>query len=206
MRRALDPFRLLHARLTGAVLLVIACALVAATPAAASDFGFYASLKAGTTDVDASLGDNLDQILDGDDETTAIEAGFRFGRFWGVQAGYHDFGEVAGSGACPACGLSTGLTIPTVAETTGYSLSFVPELPLGNWLSVFAKGGLIAWQTDIRAADSAGGGAITEVSEEDLIYGLGVRVDFLGPFELFGEWESIAGDFETISFGVTLLF
>lgn len=189
------------------LLTVVAVLLAMAwvSPAAASDFGLYVSAKYGTTDVDASLGDNLDQVLDGDDETQALEVGFRFGRFWGVQAGYHDFGDVGGLANCDTCGLVNN-TIPIRGESTGYSLSLVPELPLGQRLSVYGKVGLIAWETDVSASTAVGDEPLGSFDEEDLLYGLGVRLDFLGPFELFGEWESVGSDLETISFGATLLF
>lgn len=175
--------------------------LVLALPAGAGDWGLYASYKAGTTDIDSSFGDNFDTVvLDGDDNTNAVEVGFRF-KWFGIQAGYHDLGEVDGFQVCDSCADGT---LPTTAETEAFSLSIVPELPLGQRLSVFAKVGVVAWETDL---DEIGlGQVIDDPSDEELIYGAGLRLDFLGPTELFTEFERIGSDIETVSFGVTLLF
>ena len=175
--------------------------LFLALPAAASDWGLYASYKAGTTDVDSSFGDNFDTVvLDGDDNTNAIEVGFRF-KWFGIQAGYHDLGEVEGFQVCEECADNV---LPTTAETEAFSLSFVPELPLGRRLSVFGKVGIVAWETDLDEIDL--GQSIEDPSDEELIYGAGLRLDFLGPTEIFAEFERIGSDIETVSFGVTLLF
>ena len=172
-----------------------------ALPATASDWGLYASYKAGTTDIDSSFDDNFDRVvLDGDDNTNAVEVGFRF-RWFGIQAGYHDLGEVEGFQVCEVC---TDGILPTTAETEAFSISFVPELPLGQRLSVFGKVGLVSWETDLDAVEL--GQVIEDPSDEELIYGGGVRLDFLGPTEIFAEFERIGSDIETLSFGVTLLF
>ncbi|MEM9409222.1 MAG: hypothetical protein AAGA81_24545, partial [Acidobacteriota bacterium] len=61
--------------------------------AMAEDRGLYVAAKLGSTDVEAELGDTFDQVIDGDEDSTTFEIGFKVNRFWAVQAGYHDFGN-----------------------------------------------------------------------------------------------------------------
>ncbi|HVS13306.1 MAG TPA: outer membrane beta-barrel protein [Thermoanaerobaculia bacterium] len=184
--------------------LVVLCASVAD----AADRRFYLSAKWGTTDVDGRLDDTFDQILDGDEDSSGFEVGYRFMKYLGVQAGYHDFGSVPGFG--PPCGpgdevCPLALVIPTVADTTAYSLSVVPRLPLLGTLSLFGKVGLARWESDLRAAFGDGTG-LGSFSEEDVIYGAGLRAGLLGPLSVYAEYEKIGDVIETISLGATLTF
>ena len=132
--------------------------LLAPPSAQAHDNGLYISLKYGTTDVDASFGDAFDQVVDGDDDSKTIEAGYRWSPHFAIQGGYHDFGEVPGFGT--PCSdddeVCIPIDIPIEAETTAYSLSFVPQFPLGKRLSVFGKVGAIALETEVNDESDIG--------------------------------------------------
>ena len=189
------------------VALTAAVALFFPARARAHDTGLYVSLKLGTTDVDASFGDAFDQVVEGDDESKTVEVGYRWSRYWAIQAGYHDFGEVPGFGTpCPegaeAC---IPIEVPIESESKAYSIAIVPQLPLGKRLSVFVKVGAVALETDVR-----GGGDLVsfaeDFSEEDVIWGAGLRAGVVGPLQLFYEYEGIGDDFETQSFGATWQF
>ncbi|MEM1250393.1 MAG: outer membrane beta-barrel protein [Acidobacteriota bacterium] len=165
--------------------------------AMAEDRGLYVAAKLGSTDVEAELGDTFDQVIDGDEDSTTFEIGFKVNRFWAVQAGYHDFGDFDTSVfGCEACG-EGGLALR--ADTKAYSLSFVPQLDLIWRLSVFGKVGLVIWESEIDALDE-------DFTEEDIIYGLGARFRLLGNLSVFAEWEQIASDIETVSLGAHLQF
>jgi hypothetical protein len=174
--------------------------------APAAEQGLYASIKLGSTDVEASIGDNLDQVLDGDEDSKAYEVGFRFTRFFAIQAGYHDLGNIPGFGSpCPDGEICPAVVVPIEADTKAYSLAAVPQLPLGRRLSVFGKIGLVAWEADVEAVEGFED-VVEDFDDEEIIYGVGVRLALLGPLEIFGEWESIGSDIETVSFGLTFQF
>ena len=189
---------MLSAALTAAV------ALLAPPLARAHDPGLYISFKLGTTDVDASFGDAFDQVVEGDDESKTVEVGYRWSRYWAIQAGYHDFGEAPGFGRpCrDDAEVCTPIDVPIESESKAYSIAIVPQLPLGKRLSVFVKVGAVALETDVR-----GGGDIVsfaeDFSEEDVIWGAGLRAGVVGPLQLFYEYEGIGDDFQTQSFGAT---
>lgn len=184
-----------------------AAALVVPTGARAHDTGLYLSLKLGTTDVDASFGDAFDAVAEGDDDSRTVELGYRWSRFWALQAGYHDLGRVPGFGdPCdPQAEVCAAVVVPVEAETKAYSLSIVPQLPLGRRLSIFGKVGLVALESEVRGRDAVAE-LFEKISEEDVIWGIGLRLGLLGPLQLFYEYEGIGEDFETQAFGATWQF
>jgi hypothetical protein len=190
-----------------AVLAALVLALAGAPAARAHDTGFYASIKLGTTDVDADFGDAFDKIADGDDDSQTIEVGFRWSRFFAIQGGYHEFGEVPGFGA--PCADDDDVCIPVEVpldiETEAWSLALVPQLPLGNRLSVFVKVGAIALDTEVRD-ESDLSDFVEDFSEEDLLWGAGIRLKLFGPIQIFYEYEGVGEDFETQAFGATWQF
>ncbi len=187
--------------------LLAAIAALLALPAMAQDRdrGFYVSAKLGSTDVEADLGDTFDQVVDGDEDSTTFEAGFKFSRFWAVQAGYHDFGNIESDAfGCEVCGDGNSLRFD--ADTKAYSLSVVPQLDLVWRVSIFGKIGLVIWETEVDIVADDVSEFVDDFTEEDILYGLGARFRLLGNLSVFAEWESIAGDIETISLGATLQF
>lgn len=170
----------------------------------AQDRGLYVAAKLGSTDVEADLGDTFDQVIDGDEDSTTFEIGFKFNRFWAVQAGYHDFGNFDTSLlGCEACG-DGGLVLD--ADTRAYSLSVVPQIDLVWRVSIFAKVGLAIWETEIDAITDDTSQFVDDFTDEDIIYGVGARFRLLGNLSAFAEWEQIASDIETISIGAHLQF
>jgi hypothetical protein len=189
------------------VLLLVALVAATASSAGAAERRFYISAKWGSTDFKGSIDDRLQQIFDGDEDSQAFEIGYRFLKYLGVQAGYHDFGNAPGFGSpCgPGAEVCPALVVPTIADTTAYSVSVVPRLPLIGTLSLFGKLGLARWESDVRGVFSDGA-SFGSFSEEELIYGVGLRAGLIGPISIFGEYEKLGDVIETISFGATLTF
>jgi hypothetical protein len=189
------------------VALTAAVALLAPARAGAHEPGLYVSLKLGTTDVDSSIGDAFDNVIDGDDDSKTLEVGFRWSRYFAIQGGYHDFGEIPGFGSpCDEdAEVCIPVEVPVESEIKAYSLSIVPQFPLGNRLSVFGKVGVVALESEVRDVDGTRD-FLEEVSEEDVMWGAGLRLGILGPIQLFYEYEGIGSDFETQSFGATWQF
>ncbi|MEE2778824.1 MAG: outer membrane beta-barrel protein [Acidobacteriota bacterium] len=178
-----------------------------ALPTAAAETGLYLNLKLGTTDIDTSVGGAFQQVIDGHDDSVAYEVGYRFSRHWAVQAATHDFGSVVG--AAPPCTpeppVACPLFVPVEASSMAYSLSLLPQLPLGQRLSIFGKIGLISWESELRTTLTPGED-LGESSEEDILWGLGARLKVFGPFEIFYEYEGVGDELETQAFGVSFAF
>jgi hypothetical protein len=182
-------------------------ALLVPPRAQAHENGLYVSLKYGTTDVDASFGDAFDQVIDGDDDSKTIEAGYRWSSHFAIQAGYHDFGTAPGFGTpCDEdAEVCVPIDIPVEAETTAWSLALVPQLPLGKRLSIFGKVGAIALETEVRDRDDVAD-FLEDFDEEDVIWGAGLRLQIFGPIQVFYEYEGVGEDYETQSFGASWQF
>ncbi len=86
-----------------------------------------------------------------------------------------------------------------------YSLAFVPQFPLGKRLSVFGKVGAIALETEVSDRDGISD-FFEDFDEEDVIWGVGLRLQIFGPIQIFYEYEGVGEDFETQSFGASWQF
>jgi hypothetical protein len=186
----------------------IVLALLAPASGRAHDNGLYVSIKLGTTDVDASLGDAFDQVVEGDDDSQAVEVGYRWSPHFAIQGAYHDFGEVPGFGVpCREDDeVCIPIEVPIESETKAYSLAFVPQFPLGKRLSVFGKVGAVALESEVRDAEGTAADFFEDFSEEDVIWGAGLRLRIIGPIQIFYEYEGIGDDFESQYFGATWQF
>ncbi len=192
-----------RSRRTALVLL----ALALAASAASAGNPFYLTGKLGYTSLDADLGDDFRAILDDNDNSWSLGLGFRLGDYLAFQAEYHELGTAAGVGStCGVEELCGQVLVPLEADSTTYSVSVLPQLPIGKRFFVYGKFGFVSWESDVSEISDAADRFVDEYQSEDLIYGAGVRLLFPGPFGAFAEYESIAGDFETVSLGVTLGF
>ncbi len=182
--------------------------VLAALASAAAANPFYFTGKLGNTSLDADLGRNFRQVLDGDDNSWSLGLGFRLGKYMAFQAEYHDFGKVPGFGSpCPdAPEPCIEIAIPVEADSSAVSVSFLPHLPLSKRLFVYGKLGFVSWESDVSEALGAGSRFVDDFTDEDLLYGAGVRFTLPGPFAAFAEYERISDLFDTVSLGASFGF
>jgi hypothetical protein len=182
------------------------CVLAFALAAPASHAGgLYLTGKVGTTSVDADLGGSIDQILDGDDESAALGLGLSLGDHLAFEFAYHDFGTVPSAGStCTECFI---LVAPLEGDTTAYSLSFLPHLPISDNFSAYGKIGVMSWETSLSEVFPQIENTLEDdYSDEDIVYGIGLRFLLPGPFGVFAEFERFGDSFESVSMGATLGF
>ena len=182
--------------------------LTAAYASAQPKTGLFFNVKWGKTDANGSIGNVLDSVVDGDDDSQAIEIGWRFGGLVAFQVGYHELGDLAGSTApcltedeaCPT------VEIPIEAKTTAYSVTFVPQLPLTRSFSIFAKVGVVGLESEVSAILDDTSEFIEDFSDEDILYGAGLKLRFVAGLSLFYEYEFFGSDLEVQSLGVSYQF
>lgn len=119
------------------------------------------------------------QLLSCDDSDTAakIFGGWRFNRFFALEASYIDWGEVSGT-------VSTGGPPSSVSsEQQSMGLAAAGNLPLTQQISVFGKLGRLRTDQEIRS------GASRSESESEWHYGLGFRYAATRNLAVRGEWE-----------------
>ena len=183
--------------------LFLGLAALALTPAAeAGPFYFVGKLGATATGIDVAGG--FTSVLDGDDNSTSFGLGFKFGR-WAFQAEFHDLGKVPGFGsACPPSDPPClALSLPVEADSSAISITVMPHMELSDRLQLYGKLGFISWDTDISAVRQQGNEFIEEFSDEDMVLGVGIRLQIPGPFGAFAEYERIADSFDTVAIGAT---
>lgn len=185
-----------------AITATLALVILAAT-AARGETGPYVGGSVGQTQVDVvpgRIGPGL-VIDDEGDSAWKIYFGYELPGPLAVEGGYRDLGRVTDQ---------DGLTTVT-SESDGVDAFLLGKLPLGP-VSLFAKGGVIAWDTEIRSR-SRGGLGIPDVrvtdDGTDFAWGFGISVR-LGKFGIRGEYEEfevdVPDDLTMLSLGLTFSF
>ena len=194
-----------RAPLTAALLLGLA-ALVLTPGAEAGPLYFFGKL--GSTDTSVDVTTAFPQLIDGDDNSASYGLGFKLGGHLAVQAEFHDLGNVPGIGlTCPiedpVC-IPEGL--PVEVDSFAISVAVVPHVLLTNRLRLYGKLGVISWDSDISVVGELAGDFLEQRSDEDLVYGAGLRFQIPGPFDVFAEYERIADFFDTVAIGASYGF
>ena len=156
------------------IVLSMAAALMLPVSGYAAKQGFYIGLGVGSS----SFKDEFEiEDIDEDDVGYKLFAGYQFTPNIAIEGGYRDFGKAeTGDGAARI-----------KIETEGWDAYGVLMAPIGI-ADVFAKGGIIFWDTE---ADAAGAGFDDDGTS--FAWGLGGTLNF-GAFGLRLEYESFEVD------------
>ncbi len=185
------------------VFLAVLSLTIAVAGSAGAENGPYLGASVGQTTVELSLGGVEDTGLRIDDEEFAFKVFFGYDLLGPLafEVAYRDLGEVTDD-----AGLRRATT-----ESDGIDGFLIGKIPLGP-VKLFAKGGLIAWNTDFRleSADLIGAPDI-RISDDGTDFAWGVGVAFeLGKLGVRGEYESFETDLpdslSMVSVGVTYKF
>jgi len=176
--------------LIGVALLAVCCL---PAPAAAGDIVLGASVgKSELSFADAGL------EFDASDSGWKAYGGFRFFKFFGLQAGYVDLGAPDDSVA----------GIDLSVDATGWDAFAEGVLPIGSHFELFAKAGYVLWESETTLS-----GLVSEVTEDDgndLSYGVGAAFILGKLVGIRAEWERFdveeADDVNFISLGIDFRF
>jgi hypothetical protein len=152
-----------------------------------------------TTRSDIALG-GLNGV-DDDKGSYSVGFGILLADNLGVEAAWVDYGTLAGQTNCPpeiAC-----VTIPLFsdAELKGVSLSLLGSLPLSATWKAYARLGFLSWDVDYEGLSAA-----YDASDEDLLYGIGLRWSLSERWKSFVEYQRVNLDLKTASVGVSYHF
>lgn len=173
------------------------------TAAAHGENGPYIGASAGQTRVELSPGDVGEAGFRIDDEDFAYKLflGYRLPGPLAFEGGFRDLGRVTDD---------DGLVRAT-SESDAFDVFVLGSIAVGP-VSIFAKGGIVAWDTEFerRSADGLGLPDIRlSDSGTDLAWGIGVS-GRLGRFGLRGEFErlevDLPDDLTMLTVGVTIDF
>lgn len=131
-----------------------------------------------------------DPMFSFDETDTAykVHGGFRFGKFFGLEASYVDLGNPEGD-------IGGGVTAEV--GTTLWDGFVVLVLPLGDHFEIFGKGGFMYWDSEVDLSS----GASASDSDSDPAYGVGVAFKFGDHLALRVEYELFeVGDLDDVYF------
>jgi OOP family OmpA-OmpF porin len=142
-----------------------------------------AQKSAGTYYVGGALGasnsskfcDQLGPTCTDQRETWRILGGYRFNRYFAVEAGFNNLGTARDED--PAA--------PKAARSKATDLVGILSYPVGNDLSVYGLAG--AYRGNIKGADATG--MTFNKSNSSGTYGMGLQWDFFAPVSLRGGWQ-----------------
>ncbi len=138
-----------------------------ALSAQAADKGVYAGAGVGQSFVD-------EQAYDDEDTAFSVFGGYQFNRYFGLEAGYADFGKIEPQGAGRAL------------EADSAYLTAVGTLPITEKFSAYAKAGFHAWNLDDAIPGLTG---TNDDSGTDPTYGVGVQYRLTDQVALRGEYS-----------------
>lgn len=171
-------------------------ASLAAPALVLADSGLYVGASFGSSHFEDSF---TGVSLDADANAYRFTGGLQFGDVFGIEAGYHDFGDLTET-------IDIGsVTSTTVIDAAGWTLGGTLGLPLGRQLSLFGRAGVFFWDADLVVD----GFSIDVPADENPYYGGGARVDVTRNLSLVGDWtryELDTIDSDVISLGFTYRF
>ena len=181
---------------------VLAIAFLTICPVAfaAPPPSFYAGASIGTgIDLDADDIGLSDFGLEDDEEWLKVYGGIRLGKVVGIEAAWHDFGEVR----CCDQIVDAGFRV----DLQGLSAAAVLSVPIKR-LRLFVKAGVLAWEADGEVITIAGELPFA-LDGEDPMAGVGAEFELAEHFALRAEWEIFQvdkGELDSVSVGVQFRF
>ena len=151
--------------------LLISILAVASLPVHAES-GFYMGASVGS----ANLSDDFDGLsIDTDATAYRITAGWRFSEYFGIEAGYHDFGDFEQE--------IEGSDISLSAD--GYTFGVSGAWPLVDKLALTGRLGWFFWDGAAEINN------VSQASPEDtnLYFGAGLQYSLTGHFALTADWS-----------------
>ncbi len=148
---------------------------------------------------------DFQRLIDDDDEGWSLGVGFHLGEHLAIEGTYYDLGTAQELSICsdPEV-LCVALVAPAVVDSTAITVSVLPHWPLTKHFSIYGRLGIATWESDVTEAFASN--RLSEISDEEFIFGAGIRFEVLGPLGAFAEVSRIADTFETVSLGATLGF
>ncbi len=170
--------------------ILAAALLVASGSALAADNGIYIGGSVGKANLEIDNLAGIDEAdFEGDDTGYKFIVGIRPLDWFGVEASYVNFGEAE----------DTVLGFSLEAEGDGISAFGVGFLAVGP-VDLFAKGGLISWDSKVTGFDEDGTDLAYGVGAQFRVWSISVRAEY----EIFDVDD--VDDLSMISIGATFTF
>jgi len=203
-------------RLTTALAAILLAAAFPTTATAGGPLYVTGAILNASTSIDVQT--DFQRLIDDDDNGKSFGVGFHIGKHLAIEGTYYDLGTAQELSICsdpevlcvaqPPCSdpemPCAALVAPAMVDSTAITVSVLPHWPLTEHLSIYGRLGIATWESDVTEAFA--GTTTRNISDEEFIFGAGIRLEVLGPLGAFAEVSRIADTFETVSLGATLGF
>jgi OOP family OmpA-OmpF porin len=137
--------------------------------------GFFFGANIGS----ANLNDDFDG-LNVDDDTTSfrVTGGWRVNKYFGLEAGYHDFGDFEQNFTID------GVPSKAMLSADGFTLGVTGSFPVANRVEIFGRAGMFFWDGDAEIND------VSQATPEDTnpYFGVGLSYAIYDQFLVTGDW------------------
>ena len=169
---------------------ILLVSLACLSTSARADFYVGASYVSTDAEFDTAF-----ESFDTDDSAYKFFAGLTIFKFLGLEASYRDLGQHE---------QTVGMSLVNL-DLEAIDLSARATLPLGKLISVYGKAGY-ANITAEGSFDLNGAISLVDSDEWELMYGVGVDINFGKHFGVRGEWETFDVDDDLNSFSAGAFF
>lgn len=162
------------------------------------EYGPYIGAAISRNRLEVDLAGGLTEI-DADDTGYKVFLGHAFSEYVRIELGFVDFGELQELIDLGPLGIQD-----VSVEADGPTLGLELGVPLGEYLSVHARGGVVFWD-----AEGTVNGFGIEDEGEDAFYGVGVRYRLSPNLSVVGAWERFElddVDVDVASLGLSFRF
>ena len=192
---------------------IFLCAVAPGPAAAATPMGWYGGMAAGASRMGLNTRDWSDGTLTNKDlnnEAVAykVTAGYHFTHHFAGELSYVHFGDTKFTAYEPG-------TVPSLwqpgkvfgkADAKGMSVTGVVHWPAATRFAVFARGGVLMWNTTMFSSPTLAGGTLA-LSDQQVLHDNGVRFIYGAGAELrvYGQWRMrLEWEHATVRFAGTL--
>ena len=163
---------------------------------ASADTGLFVGASVGSSHLEDDFS-NLN--IDTDATAYRFVGGFQITDYFGIEAGYHNFGDFSET-------IDLGQALSRTEITAdGWTLGGTLGLPLNEQISLYGRAGVFFWDADVEV----NGFSIDVPEDENSYYGGGAKIDVTQNLSLLGDWtryELDTIDSDVISIGFQYRF
>lgn len=182
-------------RLSKPVCLVFTLFALSTAPVLATESGWYLGFSVGQSDINNpeeldALCETAFLLCDGEDKGTAIQGvvGYQVNNYVGVEGTLFDLGD-------PALSASQPTSITATVSMQGFTLSLLPQVPLGDVGALFARLGLAVGDVEVSAsAPAVDISASDSTSAGSILFGVGGAINIGRRATVRVEWMRFAFD------------
>jgi len=161
-----------------------------------ADTGLFVGASVGSSHLEDDFS-NLN--IDTDATAYRFVGGFQITDYFGIEAGYHNFGDFSET-------IDLGQALSRTEITAdGWTLGGTLGLPLNEQISLYGRAGVFFWDADVEV----NGFSIDVPEDENSYYGGGAKIDVTQNLSLLGDWtryELDTIDSDVISIGFQYRF